>query len=152
MLMGFVGLQKILTLLQSVDSDVQTHAVKVVANLAAEVIIALKEESMTSDEDAGVETMTSENGCGDKKNWLSSTHLGTQNMAIRTVIKTRIRKQFQQSKQQKRKRSNHRAKHMLEKYGATRVDVDHLILMAHWHIQRFKATTLIYFKRFNMQW
>lgn len=31
-----VGLQKILTLLQSADLDVQTHAVKVVANLAAE--------------------------------------------------------------------------------------------------------------------
>ncbi|KAD2804795.1 hypothetical protein E3N88_38172 [Mikania micrantha] len=33
-----VGLQKILTLLQSADLDVQTHAVKVVANLAAEDI------------------------------------------------------------------------------------------------------------------
>ncbi|XP_076919903.1 kinesin-like protein KIN-UC [Bidens hawaiensis] len=33
-----VGLQKILTLLQSSDLDVQTHAVKVVANLAAEDI------------------------------------------------------------------------------------------------------------------
>ncbi|KAL8218270.1 hypothetical protein R6Q57_021643 [Mikania cordata] len=33
-----VGLQKILTLLQSADLDVQTHAVKVVANLAAEGI------------------------------------------------------------------------------------------------------------------
>ncbi|PWA74937.1 armadillo repeat-containing kinesin-like protein 1 [Artemisia annua] len=33
-----VGLQKILTLMQSADLDVQTHAVKVVANLAAEDI------------------------------------------------------------------------------------------------------------------
>lgn len=31
-----VGLQKILSLLESGDLDVQTHAVKVVANLAAE--------------------------------------------------------------------------------------------------------------------
>lgn len=34
--MNSVGLQKILQLLTSEDSDVQTHAVKVVANLAAE--------------------------------------------------------------------------------------------------------------------
>lgn len=33
-----VGLQKILSLLESGDEDVQIHAVKVVANLAAEGI------------------------------------------------------------------------------------------------------------------
>ncbi|PWA51413.1 armadillo repeat-containing kinesin-like protein 1 [Artemisia annua] len=37
-LLSAVGLQKILTLMQSADLDVQTHAVKVVANLAAEDI------------------------------------------------------------------------------------------------------------------
>lgn len=36
-----VGLQKILQLLTSTDSDVQVHAVKVVANLAAEGVHSL---------------------------------------------------------------------------------------------------------------
>lgn len=38
--MNSVGLQKILQLLTSEDSDVQIHAVKVVANLAAEGVVA----------------------------------------------------------------------------------------------------------------
>lgn len=38
-LLSAVGLQKILSLLGSEDSDVRIHAVKVVANLAAEGIL-----------------------------------------------------------------------------------------------------------------